>query len=239
MSIITDPYKTLKDHALKLWDTKDFANRLAFNNTSWFLSLVWCFMAVTILHLFIVIAVGDVLILADFYSDAWYIGLVTDVFYSTTYIQIALIFFIISPKVVKAEILIWKAYANKEKGFFEWLEFKIKRRFPKFKTTKQRERERLAKPKTESKFQKWIKKRNPVERRLIRVSIWLCWGMAMGTLFIFMFNIDELIFDNQIQQSVQEVADEMVEGIPPTRPDGYPPPTIFDVFISKPDTVLP
>lgn len=235
LSLITDPYKTFKDQALKIWDTKDFAERLAFNRTSWFLALMWCFMGVTILHLFIVIAVSDLFILANYYSSTlWYVDFLEELFYQTTYLQIALIFFWVSAKVVRIELLIWKAYANKETGFSHWLEFKIKQRFPNYKTSTQRARERLDKPKKDTKLGKWLKSRPPIQRHLIRASIWICWAFTMFSIMFFLFST---IFEKTEQMA--EIVIEEPEQLPPTKPTGRPPPTIYDIFINEPDLVIP
>jgi len=236
LSLITDPYKSFKDQALRIWDTKDFAERLAFNRTSWFLALIWCFMGVTIVHLFIVIAVSDLFILANYYSTTfWFTDFLEELFYQTTYLQIALIFFWVSAKVVRVELLIWKAYANKEKGLFEWLEFKIKMKFPNFKTTSQRARERLDKPRNDTKFGKWLKTRPPIQRHLIRASIWICWAFTMFSIMFFLFSS---IFD-KTEQIAETVMEEEPEQLQPTKPTGKPPSTIFDIFLTNPDTVVP
>jgi hypothetical protein len=196
-------------------------------------------MGVSILHLFIMVIVSDLFVLAQFYYGSfWFIDLLEEIFFQTVYLQIALIFFWVSPKVIRTELLIWKAYADKESGFFHWLEGRIKQRFPNFKTSAQRARERLDKPKKEEgKIGKWIKSRPPMERNFIRATIWILWGIMVGTFIFFLFNIDELVFDGEIEQTVEEIPEE--EELPPTKPDGRPPPTIYDIFINEPDLVTP
>jgi len=48
MSLISDPYKTFKDQALRIWATKDFAERLAFSRMGWFQAIMVTFMVVII-----------------------------------------------------------------------------------------------------------------------------------------------------------------------------------------------
>lgn len=248
-----DPFKTLKNQALKIWDTKDYANRLAFNNTQWFLALVWCFMFITILDLVVLVTIGDLFVLWDFYSSGWYIDFLEDIFYETTFLRIGLIFFFASPKIVRFELLVWRNYNQREKRTFEWLETKIKQRFPNFKTSAQRARERLAKPKKEpSKTQKWFRSRPPAERALIRVAIWTAWAFTVGSFMFFFLSMDELIFDCEFDlrtlecepiyfdpELAKELLEDLKQKLPPEKPTGRPPPTIYDIFINEPDLVTP
>ncbi|NIS95672.1 MAG: hypothetical protein GTN97_07160 [Nitrosopumilaceae archaeon] len=252
MSIISDPFASLKKQAMKIYETKDYAERLAFNTMNWVLAILWGFFAVMTAHLMLNIAVNDMFILINHYSSetAWYISLAEKWFFDTAFIQIGVIFFFVAPKLIRLELLIWKTYNNKEKAFFDWLELKIKARFPNFKTSKQRERERLNKPKKESKVQKWIKSRPIVEQRLIRISIWIVWGIVMAFFMFFLFSFDELIYDCRYdfqtgecvpvpEVDIEALKEQLEEITPPTRPDGQPPSTIYDIFINKPDTVIP
>lgn len=243
MSIINDPVKTFKDQALKIWATKDFAERLAFSRTSWFLHAMYCFCIILTIDTFIIIAINDMFTLINFYdtSDFWIYNLIEEIYYNIhPLVEVAILYFWFSPKIIKTTLLISKAYSNKERAFYEWIEVKIKMKFPSFKTSAQRARERLDNPKKKGKlnikFQNFLKSRNAVERLLIRGSIWLAYFVFLGTVMYIML-MSTSFFDD-----VEEVVDEaelVIEQDRDVRPTGLPPPTIYDVFISKPTEVMP
>ncbi len=245
MSLITDPYKTFKDQALRIWETKDFAERLAFSRTGWFNALLYSFMVVIIIHFFILIAVVDLLILADFYGGAWYIDLFLEVINATVFLQLGLFFFWTCDRSTRLALSLWKAYSNKEKDLFLWTETKIKLRYPKYKTTAQRVREQANKPRKPNKLQKWIRRKPPIQRRLIRIGIWTTYGIFM------FFMIGTILYPHLItwiltgEIPVKEVPPEpsleqQLENQPiPKQPDGRPPSTIYDIFIRQSDSVVP
>lgn len=246
MSIISDPYKSFKDQALRIWDTKDFANRLAFSNTGWFLAFLYWFMAISILWLFIIVVVNDLFILAKYYSEAWYLDLLEDVFFETVFIQMILFFFWTSDKVVRLSLSLWKMYSKKEVGFFHWLEVKIKQRFPSFKTSAQRSRERLNKPKKETKTGKWLLGLPRNQRRLIRLGVACFYGFFIFTMVgTFAYpDVIWFIFTGQEIEKPEKPAPPSLEfqlenQEMPKQPDGRPPPTIYDIFIRQSDSVVP
>jgi len=258
MGIITNPIETIKNQALKIWATKDYAERLAFNRTTWFLHLMYVFGFIMVLHLFTIVIINDIFTLYNFYNgsnSSWFVGLLEEIYFSIhPLIEISIIFFWVSPKLVRFTLGISKAYSNKEKAIFEWIEFRIKRRFPSYKTSTQRARERLDSPKKKGKlnvkFKKFMDQRNDVERLIIRGCIWGCYLLWIGSFIFFMLSITSSGFNELMNPEEAEIAREELEEIqdeiellleeqPPTRPDSLPPPTIFDVFISKPDTVIP
>ena len=260
MSIITNPIESIKNQAHKIWDTKDFAERLAINRTTWFLHMLYCYLFVMVLETFTVIIINDLFILHDFYSSGtnWVIDTIQEIYFSIhPLVETTIIFFWVAPKIVKTTLLISKAYSNKEKAFFEWIEFKIKVRYPSYKTTSQKAREREQNPREKGKLKKrydgYMEKRNDVERLLIRGTIWGVYGILMVSLVLFMlgsftefFNMvmdiepDSTMTEQEFNEARDILIDQLIEQQEvPTRPDGMPPNTIFDVFISKPDTVIP
>jgi len=250
LSIITDPIKTFKDQALKFWATKDFAERIAFSRTTWFLHVMYCFCLIVLIDTFLIIAVNDMFTLINFYdkSDFWLYNLIETIYVGIhPLVEVAILYFWLSPKIIKTTLLISKAYSNKEKAFFEWIEFKIKVRFPSYKTSSQKARERLDKPRKKGKlnikYQKWLQTKNDVERILIRASLWLAYIVFLGSMMFIMLFSSTDIFDRLLgEETVEEVVEEaeiIIEQARPERPTGYPPRTIYDVFINKPITVIP
>ncbi len=249
MSIINDPIKTFKDQALKIWATKDFAERLAFSRTTWFLHAMYCFCIITVIDTFFIIVINDLFTLINFYdkSDFWIYSLVEDVYYGIhPLVEVAILYFWFSPKIIKTTLLISKAYSEKERKVFEWIEFRIKRKFPSYKTSTQRARERLDKPRKKGKlnikFQNYLKTRNPVERLLLRGSLWLVYFLFIGSIIFFMLSATSETFNRMFQdETAEEVVDEaelFIEEARPERPTGMPPSTIFDIFIRS-DSIVP
>lgn len=250
MSIITNPIETIKNQALKIWATKEFAERLAQTRTTWFLHMMYCFMIITVLETFMVIIVNDLFTLHNFYSHGtnWIVSTIEEIYYNIhPIVEVAILFFWFSPKIVRTTLSISKAYSNKEKAFFEWIEFKIKRRFPSFKTTAQRARERELNPrkkgKLKIKYDGFMDKRNDVERLIIRGTLWAIYCVFLASVILMMLGAFNDFFNvlMDIDEEVQVVEDVIITDIQeaPSRPDGMPPSTIFDVFINKPDTVMP
>lgn len=250
LSIITDPVKTFKDQALKIWATKDFAERLAFSRTTWFLHAMYCFVVIVLIDTFLIIAVNDMFTLIHFYEreQFWLLNLVEQIYVGIhPLVEVVILYFWLSPKIIKTTLLISKAYSNKEKAFFEWIEFKIKRRFPSYKTSSQKARERLDKPKKKGKlnmkFQKYLETKNDVERILIRGSLWSAYIIFLGSMMFIMLgsttDVFDRLFDDGKAEEVVEEAEIIIEQARPERPTGYPPQTIFDIFIPKSDLVLP
>jgi len=249
MSIITNPIESIKNQGIKIWETKEFAERLALSRTTWFLHMMYCFMFVMVLFTFLIIITNDIFTLHKFYSGGsnWVVNTFESIYYSIhPIITVTIIFFWVSPKLVRASLLVTKAYTNKEKAFFDWVQVKIKMRFPSFKTSAQRDRERLDNPKKKGKlnikFQKFLQTRNDVERLLIRGTIWGSYIVFLGIMVLFMLGAFSDFFNllMDIEPEIEIIEEELlVEQEAPTRPDGMPPSTIFDVFISKPDTVIP
>lgn len=258
MSIINDPIKTFKDQALKIWATKDFAERLAFSRTTWFLHAMYCFCIITVIDTIFIIIINDLFLLINFYdkSDFWIYNLVEDVYYGIhPLVEVAILFFWFSPKIIKTTLLLSKAYTDKERKVFEWVEFRIKRKFPSYKTSTQRARERLDNPRKKGKltlrFQKFLKSRNAVERLLIRGVIWLAYFLFIGSIIFIMLSATSETFNNLInpeeevpmtEQEFNEARDELIaqleEESRPERPTGLPPSTIFDIFIRS-DSIVP
>lgn len=249
MSIITNPVESIKKQALKIWATKDFAERQAQTRTTWFLHLMYCLMILTVVETFFVIIVNDLFTLHNFYSGGtnWVISTIEEIYYNIhPMVEVAILFFWLSPKIVRTTLSLSKAYGNKEKAFFEWIEFKIKVRYPSYKTSTQRARERELNPrkkgKLKMKFDAFMEKRNDVERLMIRVALWSVYIVFLSTMILLMLGAFNDFFEILVGIEPEEIVVEEeieVEQVAPTRPDGLPPPTIFDVFISKPDTVIP
>jgi len=261
LGIINDPVKTFKNQALKIWATKEFAERLAFSRTTWFLHAMYCFCIITIIDTAFIIVINDVFVLINFYdtSDFWLYNFIEEVYYNIhPLVEVAILYFWLSPKIIRTTLLISKAYSNKERAFFEWIEFKIKVRFPSYKTSAQRARERLDKPKKKGKlnirFQKFLQTRNQVERFLIRAGLWVAYSVFLGAVIFFMLSATSDTFNEFLNEEAQkdsslteqefgEIQDEfeqiLAEQSRDVRPTGLPPSTIFDVFISKPTTVIP
>ncbi len=259
MSIINEPIKTFKNQALKIWATKDFAERkLAFSRTTWFLHCMYCFCIILTLDTFLIIAVNDMFTLIDFYdtSDFWLYNFIENIYYNIhPLVEVAILFFWFSPIIIMATLKLSKAYSIKEKGVTDWIEFKIKRRFPKYKTSTQRARERLENPKKKgklnTKYQKWLETKNDVERIIIRGSLWGVYLAFFGSLFFFMLfttsdTFNDLIYTEEstmTEQEFNEARDNLIDQLieqqeVPTRPDGLPPSTIYDIFIRS-DSVVP
>jgi len=247
MSLISDPYKTFKDQALRIWDTKDFAERLAFSRSMWIQSLLIAFFLVTIVHFFISISISDLLKLANFYSGYgfWYIDLLKDLWEQTAILQLFLLFFWTCPRIVRFSLTLLRAWNNKEKGFFQWLETNIKLKYPKFKTTAQRTRERAEKPIKPNKLQSWIRTKPPLERALIRISFASIAGISMFFMMGYVTNPDMVEWILTGERPVKEVRPEptldeqLANQQVPKQPDGRPPSTIYDIFIRQSDTVFP
>lgn len=250
LSIINDPLKAIKDQALKIWATKDFAERLAFSRTSWFLHAMYCFCIITVIDTFFIIVVNDTFTLIHFYetNSFWLLNLVEESYYNIhPLVEVVILYFIFSPRIIKTTLLISKAYSNKERAFFEWIEFKIKVRFPSYKTSTQRARERLDKPRKKGKinvkYQKWLKTKNDVERVLIRGGLWGVYLLVVGSIVFFMLSSTSDTFNDLMGQdeTIEEVIDEaelIIEEVRDERPTGLPPSTIFDIFIRS-DSVIP
>ena len=248
LSIINEPIKAIKNQALKIWATKEFAEReLAFSRTTWFLHAMYCFCIIVTLDTFLIIAVNDMFTLVNFYDrdDFWLYNLIEEIYYNIhPLVEVVILYFLFAPIIIRATLKLSKAYSNKEKAVIDWVEFKIKRRFPKFRTSSQRDRERLKNPKKKGKlnmrFDKYLEKRNDVERIVIRGCLWLLYFAFLGSIFYFMlgFVFVDLFNGEEIEEVIEE-AELMIEEARPERPTGMPPPTIYDVFISKPDTVIP
>lgn len=247
MSLISDPYKSFKDQALRIWDTKDFAERLAFSTFSWFQSILVTFMLLTFVHIFIWAGINDLFKLANFYSgnEVWYISFLQDVWKETAWIQLALLFFWTCPKITRFGLKTWKNWNDKEVGWFNSIETKIKLRFPSFKTSAQRSRERVDKPIEPTKLQKWIKNHPPVQRRLIRISFAAIAGISMFFVMGYMLNPDMIEWVLTGEKPPKEIPpeptlEEQLANQPiPKQPDGRPPSTIYDIFIRQSDSVFP
>jgi len=251
LSIINDPLKTIKDQTLRFWATKDFAERLAFSRTTWFLHVIYCFVIVVMIDTFLIIVINDMFTLINFYdkADFWLYNFIEEIYINIhPLVEIAILYFWLSPKIIKTTILISKAYQNKERAIFEWIEFKIKRKFPSYKTSTQRARERLDNPKKKGKlnirFQKYLATKNDVERILIRAGVWLGYTAFLGSIMFLMLSSTSDNFSKLFQEkTAEEVIDEaeiIIEQALPERPTGMPPSTIFDIFfINKPITVIP
>jgi len=246
MSIINDPIKTIKEQALKFWATKDFAERLAFSRTTWFLHVVYCFCIVVAIDTFLIIAINDMFTLINFYNthEIWIYKFIEEIYINIPpLVEVLLLFFWLSPKIIRTTILISKAYSNKERAFYEWIEVKIKMRFPSYKTSAQKARERLDKPRKKGKltirYQKYLETKNDVERILIRSGLWLAYFVFLGSIIFIMLSSTTDSFNGLFEEETveEEVIDEVEEA--PERPTGYPPPTIYDIFINKPNTVIP
>jgi len=249
LSIITDPVKTFKDQALKIWATKDFAERLAFSRMTWFLHAMYCFCLIVLFDTFLIVAVNDMFTLINFYdkTDFWLYNFIEQIYVSIHPLaEVLILYFWLSPKIIKTTLLISKAYSTKERAFYEWIEVKIKMRFPSYKTSAQRARERLDKPKRKKgklniKYQKYLETKNDVERILIRGSLWSIYLVFLGSMMFIMLSSSTDIFDrfNEEVEEVVEEAELIIDEARPERPTSYPPPTIYDVFINKPITVIP
>jgi len=247
MSLINDPYKTFKDQALRIWDTKDFAERLAFSTGVWFQSLLLTLMCIVWLNFLIYVAVNDLLTLANFYSahGFWYIEAIQDLWQQTQFLLLVLLFFWTCPRIVRFSLTSFRAYINKRKGMFQWLETKIKLRFPDYKTSTQISRERAEKTVKPNKLQKWIRKQPPLQRRLIRISFASFFGISMFFMMGYVTNPDMVEWILTGEKPVKEVPpqptlDEQLANQPmPKQPDGRPPPTIYDIFIRQSNTVFP
>lgn len=257
LGIITDPIKAIKNQALRFWATKEFAERqLAFSRTSWVLHVMYCFVIILTIDTFLIIAVNDMFTLINFYdrSDFWLYNLMEEIYVNIpALVEVAILYFLFSPIIIRGTLLISKAYSNKEKALFEWIEFKIKRRFPSYKTSSQKARERAENPKKKGKlnmkFQKWLEPKNDVDKFLIRAGLWSAYLLSFGFVFFIMLSatsdtFNELIFNNpqdSLGESIEEVIGEaqLIEQDRPERPTSLPPPTIYDIFINKPNTVIP
>lgn len=250
LSVITDPVKAVKDHALKFWATKDFAERLAFSRLTWFLHVMYCFVFIVMIDTFLIIAVNDMFTLINFYDkdDFWLYNLIEEVYVNIhPLVEIAILYFLLSPKIIRTTLIISKAYSNKEKAFFEWIEFKIKVRFPSYKTSTQKARERLDKPKKKGKlnlrYEKYLATKNDVERMLIRGSLWLVYTAFLGSMVFIMLSSTSDTFNRLLgEETLEETVDEaelIIEQARPERPTSLPPTTIYDIFINKPITVIP
>ncbi len=247
MSLISDPYKSFKDQALRIWDTKDFAERLAFSTFSWFQSILVTLVFITFVHIFLWAGINDLFTLANFYSghDLWYINFLQDVWKETALLQLAMLFFWTCPKIIRFGLKTWKNWNDKEVGFFHSIEIKLKQRFPSYKTSAQKGRERLEKTTKPNKLQKWVRKQPPLERRLIRISFATIAGISMFFLMGFMLNPDMVEWIITGEKPVKEIPpeptlEEQLANQPiPKQPDGRPPSTIYDIFIRQSDSVVP
>jgi len=246
MSLISDPYKSFKDQAIRIWETKDFAERLAFSTGVWFQSILLTLLGIAWLNFLIYVAVNDLLTLANFYSgDVWYLEALQDLWQQTQLLLLALIFFWTCPRIVRFSLTMFRAYINKRKGMFQWLETKIKLRFPDYKTSAQISRERAEKTVKPNKLQKWIRKQPPLERRFIRISIASFFGVSMFFMMGYVTNPDMVEWILTGEKPVKEVPpeptlDEELANQPiPKQPDGRPPSTIYDIFIRQSNTVFP
>jgi len=210
-------------------------------------------MIVNLVYLFIIIVVNDLFVLAKYYASgqAWYLEVLQEIFFTTIIIQMVLVFFWTSPKIVRKILSVMRAYSSKEKGFFNWTESKIKQKYPNFKTKAQRARERSEKPKKENRIGKWLRSLPRNQRRMIRIGVRIGYGIFILSMAIYPFTntqlgtaITEPFFDKTFNPSckncsiekniVKEFEQEM-----PKQPDGRPPATIYDIFISMPNSVNP
>jgi len=252
LGIVNDPIKAIKNHALRFWATKDFAVRkLAFSRSTWFLHTMYCFCIIAIIDTFFILAVNDMFILIHFYEreSFWLLNLVEESYYTIPpLLEVMILYFIFSPIIIKTTLKLSKAYSIKERRFFDWIEFHIKRRFPSYKTSSQRARERLDNPrkkgKLNKKYQKWLETKNDVERVLIRGGLWGVYLLFIGSVVFFMLtstsdSFNALLGKNETVEEVIEEAELVIEEARPERPDGMPPDTIFNIFINKPNTVIP
>ena len=245
MSIINDPYKSFKDQAQRIWDTKDFAERLAFSTMGWVQAIILTFLFVTWIHFFVWIAINDLFTLADFYSgdSFWYINVFQKLWDQTSILQLLLLFFWTCPRIMRFGLTFWKGFNSKEMGFLNWIERRIKLRFPEFKTSAQRSRERVDKTPKPNRLQRWIRSQPPMQRRFIRFGIASSWGILMFFLLINMINPDILTWIITGEKPVREVPPEPtldLENQPiPNKPDNQPPPTIYDIFIKQSNSVIP
>lgn len=251
LGILNDPLKSIKNHALKFWATKEFAERqLAFSRSTWILHAMYCFVIILTIDTFLIVVVNDTFTLINFYdnSDFWLINLLEEIYTGIpALVEVAILYFLFSPIIIKGTLLLSKAYQNKEKRLFEWIEFRIKRKFPSYKTSSQKARERAENPKKKGKlnikYQKWLETKNDVEKFFIRAGLWAVYLGFFATMFFVMLvgtssTFNELIFD---EKPIEEVIDEaeLIEQDRPERPTGMPPPTIYDIFINNPNTVIP
>lgn len=253
MSLISDPIKSFKDQAHKIWDVKDYGERLAFTRTAILVTFIYYFMIVNLVYLFIIILINDLFILSKYYASgqAWYLEVLEEIFFQTIILQMILIFFWTSPKVVRKTLSVMRSYSSKEKGFFSWTEGKIKQKYPNFKTKAQRARERSEKPKRKTRIGKWLLALPRSQRRLIRVGVRISYGIFILSMAIYPFTntqlgtvIIEEFFDKTINPSCRNcsiennIVREFEQEIP-KQPDGRPPSTIYDIFINMPNPVTP
>lgn len=206
----------------------------------------------------LILAVNDLFVLAKFYTtgEAWYLNIFEQIFFATIMLQMVLVFFWTSPIITKKAILVYKAYSTRERGLFDWTEGMIKKKYPKFKTRTQRTRERAEKPKGQTRIGKWLLTLPRWQRLIIRYSISLCFIILMVSMTVvpLMSATTIAIFtgDDGKPQPNQNCKSCDVDKIEywnfwsltpeyetPKQPDGMPPNTIFDIFISKSNEVIP
>ena len=217
---------------------------------------MYCFVIILTIDTFLIIAVNDMFTLINFYdrSDFWLYNLIEEIYVNIpALVEVAILYFLLSPIIIRATLLISKAYANKEKALFEWIEFKIKVRFPSYKTSSQKARERAENPKKKGKinmkYEKWLETKNDIEKFCIRAGLWSAYLLFMALVIFIILSatsdtFNELIFNNpqdSLGESIEQVIDEaeLIEQDRPERPTSLPPPTIYDIFINKPNTVIP
>lgn len=253
LSLITDPIKSFKDQAYKIWDVKDFGERQAISRVGILLTFIYYFMFLNVGFALILVAINDLFLLAKYYTgsgQSWYLQAFEDIFYATVMLQMALFFFWTSPIVTKKAILVYKRYNKKERGLFDWTEGKIKKKYPKFKTRTQRTRERAEKTKKETRIGKWILTLPRWQRAIIRYSVSLFFIILMVTMTVvpLMSSTTIAIFtgdDNKkvnpscVDCSIERIQVKIPQEKTPKQPDGMPPSTIFDIFISRSNTVIP
>ena len=252
MSIISDPIKSFKDQAYKIWDVKDFGERQAISRVGILITFIYYFMFLNIGFALLILAVNDLFVLAKFYStgEAWYLNIFEQIFFGTIMLQMVLIFFWTSPIIAKKAILVYKAYSTRERGLFDWIEGMIKKKYPKFKTRTQRTRERAEKPKRETRIGKWLLTLPRWQRLIIRYSISLCFIilvvsmtvvplMSSNTIAIFTGDDGKPVNPSCKDCSIEKIEVKIPQEKTPKQPDGMPPSTIFNIFITKSNEVIP
>lgn len=190
-----DPFTVLYQKGKAVYETRDYAKRQALGHL-WLTIVFFIFMFQAVGVILMVILVEDTLTLAKYYSQSvmnlWIVDyLQSAIYFLANFLIINIILFLFTaPRLIRLGVKVLRIYGDKERGFYQLLDHKIKKRFPKYKTVEERIRHRQEHPRKLTKFELRVKKfldsQSPISRRLITwmLSISLFIGLLTFTILI-------------------------------------------------------
>lgn len=192
-----DPITSLYQKGKEIYATRDFAQRQAVGQL-WLSITFFIFTFESIGIIWLVLLAQDALVLAKYYSSSfmnlWIVDYIqTAIYFVANYMIINLIVFLYTaPKLIRLGITLFRVKNEKERRFYQWLDHKIKKRFPSYKTPEERIKYREEHPRKLTKFELRVKKfrddtwnnQSLIVRRLLSWILSISLAVAMVTFAI-------------------------------------------------------